>query len=274
MSPVEPSNFGAKWIVGMIHLPSLPGAANASDSSIETIIDVACRDARALADGGMDAILLQNAQDHPPRPTVPVATVAAFAVVAAAVRRTSDLPLGISVLKSDPAASFAIALAADAKFVRLKTYVGAEIGAEGLVEGCAAEAVRIRREIGAARRIEIWADAIQPTSKPLGGASVADLASWCVDFGQADRVVVTGRNLAESIEFVEQTRTRVSVPVILGGGAEAANAERALAASDGLIIGRFLRGGSLANPVSPALVRAVVMAARGRVEGMSDERLP
>ena len=82
------------------------------------------------------------------------------------------------------------------------------------------------------------------------------------------------RSLAESIEFVEEARTGVSVPVILGGGADAANAERALAASDGLIIGRFLRGGSLANPVSPALVRAVVAAARGRAEDMSDLRLP
>jgi len=275
---VHQTDARAKWIVGMIHLPSLPGAANAGDWSIERIIELACGDARALADGGMDAILLQNAQDHPPRKTVPAATIAAYAVVAAAVRRVTELPIGISVLKSDPAASFAIAIAADARFVRLKTYVGAEIGAEGLVEGCAAEAVRLRREVGAEHRIEIWADAIQPTSKPVGGASVADLASWCVDFGQADRVVVTGVNLAESIQFVEQARSRVAVPVILGGGADEANAERALAASDGLIIGRFLRGGSLAGSISPSRVRAVVAAARpaadARAEGPSDRPRP
>lgn len=253
---------GDKWIVGMIHLPSLPGAAGGGEWSVERIIEFACADAHAVAAGGMDAILLQNAQDHPPRKTVPAATIAAYAVVAAAVRRVTELPIGISVLKSDPAASFAIAVAADACFVRLKTYVGAEIGAEGLVEGCAAEAVRLRRQIGAERRIEIWADAIQPTSRPLGGTSVADLASWCVDFGQADRLIVTGANLDESIQFVEQARSRVGVPVILGGGADAANAERALAASDGLIVGRFLRGGSLAGPISPALVRDVVTAVR------------
>lgn len=272
---MDRSDASSKWIVGMIHLPSLPGAADGGDLSIERISELACRDARALADGGMDAILLQNAQDHPPRKTVPAATIAAYAVVAAAVRRVTELPLGISVLKSDPAASFAIAVAADARFVRLKTYVGAEIGAEGLVEGCAAEAVRLRHEVGAERRIEIWADAIQPTSKPLGGASVADLASWCVDFGQADRIVVTGTNLAESIQFVEQARSRVAVPVILGGGADEATAERALSASDGLIIGRFLRGGSLAGPISPTLVRAVVAAARpaadGRIEQPSEQ---
>ncbi|HUQ79186.1 MAG TPA: BtpA/SgcQ family protein [Patescibacteria group bacterium] len=271
MSPITLPDPADKWIVGMIHLPSLPGAAQGHDRTMDEIIEFACRDARALADGGMDAILLQNAQDHPPRKTVPSATVAAYAVVAAAVRRATDLPLGISVLKSDPAASLAIALAADARFVRLKSYVGAEVGAEGLVEGCAADTVRIRRELGAERQIEIWADAIQPTSKPLGGASVAELASWCVDFGQADRVIVTGGSLEESIQFVAQARSRVGVPVILGGGAEPANARRALEASDGIIVGRFLRGRSLAGPVFDTLVRAVVDAARASPDARAEQ---
>jgi membrane complex biogenesis BtpA family protein len=248
--------------VGMIHLPPLPGAPNSDGRSVAEIAEVACEDARRLERGGLDAILLQNANDHPPRAVIPQPTVAAYAVVASAVRVAVNLPIGISVLKSDPDASFAIAVAAGASFVRLKSYVGVEVGAEGLVQGCAAQAVRLRRELGALDRIEIWADAIQPTSHPLGPSSVAELAAWCVDFGEADRIVLTGSTLDESLAFIEEARTRVSAPIILGGGVNPSTAARALAAADGLIVGRFLRGRSLTGPIDLALVREFMSAAR------------
>jgi membrane complex biogenesis BtpA family protein len=248
----------------MIHLPPLPGAPNADGRPVAEITEIACEDARRLEEGGIDAILLQNANDHPPRKTIPPPAVAAYAVVAAAVRRVISVPLGISVLKSDPAASFAIAVASEAGFVRLKSYVGVEIGAEGLVEGCAADAVRIRRELGATGRIEIWADAIQPTSRPLGDVPVAELVVWCVAFGEADRVVITGASLTDSLAIIAEARKEVSVPLILGGGIDPATARRALAAADGLIVGRYLRGQSLTESVDVARVRQFVNAARGR----------
>ena len=248
----------------MVHLPPLPGAPNADGRPVAEIAELACEDARRLEEGGIDAILLQNANDHPPRKTIPAPSVAAYAVVAAAVRRVVGVPLGISVLKSDPAASFAIAVASEAAFVRFKSYVGVEVGAEGLVEGCAAEAIRLRRALGAVGRIEIWADAIQPTSRPLGDLSAGELVAWCVEFGEADRVVITGTSLAASLELLAEARGRVSVPLILGGGVEPATARRALAAADGLIVGRYLRGQSLTDPVDLARVREFVAAARGR----------
>ena len=260
----------AKPLVGVIHLPPLPGAPNADEWSVAQIVAFACEDARRLAEGGIDMILLQNANDHPPRKTVSAATVGAYSVVAAAVRRASDVPIGVSVLKSDAAASFAIANAADARFIRLKSYVGVEVGAEGLVEGCAAEAVRMRRELGATKRIEIWADAIQPTSRPLGGPSVTELAMWCATFGEADRVVVTGGSLEESLSLLGEARPHVSVPLILGGGVEPETAARALAAADGLIVGRYLRERGLSGPVDRARLQALVAAARSAPHGIQD----
>lgn len=245
----------------MIHLPPLPGAPNYDGASVSAIADSACSDARLLEEGGIDAVLLQNANDHPPRKRIPTASVAAYAVIAAAVRRITRVSLGISVLKSDPVASFAIARAADAAFVRLKAYVGVEIGAEGLVEGCAAEAVRIRRE-SCANEVEIWADAIQPTSRPLGVVDVGELASWCVAFGEADRVIVTGPTLDASLALVAEARTRVSVPIVLGGGVDPAHARQAYAAADGVIVGRYLRGHSLSAAIDPARVREFMSAAR------------
>lgn len=255
---------GARPIVGMIHLAPLPGAPNANGRSIGSIATAAIEDARRLQEGGIDVLLLQNANDHPPRSRVPKTTAAAYAVVAAAVRRASDLPLGISVLKSDPESSFAVALAADAQYVRLKSYVGVEVGAEGLVGGCAADAVRLRRELGARDRIEIWADAVQPTSRPLAPVAPAELVAWCATFGLADRVIVTGRSLDESLAIIEAARPAVRSPLLVGGGVAPDQAAEVLRSADGLIVGRYLRAQSLTGAIDLDRVREFVAAARSR----------
>lgn len=238
-----------KPLIGMIHLSPLPGAATYDGRAIRAIIEAAVTDAGALQDGGFDGILIQNSNDHPPVVRVPPATVAAYAAIASAVTQAVDIPLGINVLKSDAAATIGIAKAVDARFVRLKVYVGAEMGAEGLVQGCAAEAIRLRRDLLAERHLEIWADAVQPTGRPVVPISPVDAARWCVEFGHADRVVITGDDLVGSLAIIDEVRRYVSVPLILGGGVEPESAGLALSGSDGLIVGRYLRGGTLDRPV-------------------------
>ncbi|MBA3852217.1 MAG: phosphorybosylanthranilate isomerase [Chloroflexi bacterium] len=249
----------------MIHLPTLPGAPDYAGRPIADIAALAAQDARILQDGGVDGILLQNSNDHPPVPRVPAATIAAYAVAATEVARVATIPLGINVLKSDAPATIGIAVAVGARFVRLKGYVGAEVGAEGLVQGCAAEAIRLRRELLAEDTLEIWADAVQPTSRSISGVSAVELARWCVEFGHADRVVITADSLDESLMLIAESRRHVSVPLILGGGVQPATARRALHGSDGLIVGRYLRAGSLTAPVDQARVESLVEAA-GRVQ--------
>lgn len=257
---------GRKPLIGMIHLPSLPGAPNYSGQSIASIAEGAVRDAQLLQEGGIDGLLLQNSNDHPPVKRVPASTVAAYAVIATEVSRFASIPLGINVLKSDPIATIGIATAVGARFVRLKGYVGAEIGAEGLTEGCAAEAIRLRRELSGEATLEIWADALQPTSRTLSGVSAIELARWCVEFGHADRVVITADSLAESLAVIENARRHLSVPLILGGGVDPGTVRRALDGSDGIIAGRYLRAGSLAGPIERGRVQAFVEAA-GRGPG-------
>ena len=257
---------GRRPLIGMIHLPSLPGAPNYGGQPVTTIAALAAQDARVLQDAGIDGVLIQNSNDHPPVPRVPTATVAAYAVVAAEVARVLTIPVGINVLKSDAAATIGIAAAVGARFVRLKGYVGTEVGAEGLVQGCAAEAIRLRRELSAEDALEIWADALQPTSRSVSGISPVEAARWCVEFGHADRVVIMGGSLDESLLVIREARGHVPVPLILGGGVEPTTARRALEGSDGLIVGRYLRAGGLAGPVERQRVNEFLDAA-GRGPG-------
>ena len=119
--------------------------------------------------------------------------------------------------------------------------------------------------------MEIWADAIQPTSRPLGAVAVTDLVSWCADFGEADRILVTGDTLDESLRIIAESRRRVSVPLILGGGVAPEAAAAALEGADGIIVGRYLRGGSLQAPIDAARV-ATFMRAAGRSAEMPAAR--
>ncbi len=235
-------------LVGMIHLAPLPGAANDEGLATDDLVHRALSDTTVLTEEGYDAILLQNANDHPPTASIGPAALAAYACVAREVRSATALPVGVSVLKRDVAASFAIARASGADFVRLKSYVGVEIGPEGLLEGCAAEAVRERRILGL-DRVEIWADAVQPTSRPAQEVSAVDLARWSVEFGEADRVIVTGDTLAASMELLPALRKVVARPLVLGGGVAPQSIGRAMQEWSGVIVGRYLRGGDLRAPI-------------------------
>src|SRR5205814_3564405 len=70
--------FGRNAIIGMVHVAALPGAPRYG-GSMQAIIDAALRDARALRDGGCDAMAFENFGDRPFfKECVPAETVAAL----------------------------------------------------------------------------------------------------------------------------------------------------------------------------------------------------
>ena len=67
-------------LVGMVHLAPLPGSPR-WDGSMDRVVAAAVADARALVEGGMDALLVENYGDVPfTAGRVEAATVAAMAV--------------------------------------------------------------------------------------------------------------------------------------------------------------------------------------------------
>jgi len=63
----------------VIHLQPLPGAPRYTGQAVREIYAAAVRDARTLAEGGVDGIILENASDLPfsrpktsgPKPSLP-----------------------------------------------------------------------------------------------------------------------------------------------------------------------------------------------------------
>jgi len=125
---------------------------------MDRVVAGAVADARALVEGGMDAVLIENYGDAPFTPgRVEPATVAALTVVAREVR--AALPgatLGINVLKNDARAALAIACAVGARFIRVNVHAGAVVADQGLVQSDAYATLRDRRLLAA--DVKIFAD--------------------------------------------------------------------------------------------------------------------
>src|SRR2546425_822052 len=136
-------------LIGMVHLPPLPGSPR-WDGSMERAIAVALADARALVDNGMDALIVENYGDAPfTRGRVGASTVAAMAVIAHEIRRAlPDAPLGVNVLKSDARSALAVATAIGARFIRVNVLAGAVVADQGIVQTDAHDLLRDRRLLG------------------------------------------------------------------------------------------------------------------------------
>lgn len=260
------SMFGTqKPILGMVHLPPLPGSPEAS-MGIETACDRAVADATALEAGGIDGLVVENFGDAPYYPeTVPPHTVAAVTRAATEVRNATSVPIGINVLRNDAEAALSVAAAVDAAFVRVNVHTGARLTDQGILEGNAHETLRLRDQLGA--DIGIFADIEVKHSAPLPAErSLSATLSDAVERGLADAVIVSGPATGESVDFDSLAAARKArdehgfgVPILVGSGVDAESITSIFERADGAIVGTALkRDGETGAPVSEKRVRVLV----------------
>lgn len=81
-------------LVGMVHLPPLPGRPNHDGRRLGEIAEAAVREAATLEEGGFEAVLLQNSLHRPTRERVDIATVAQLTRIARDIRDATRSPSG------------------------------------------------------------------------------------------------------------------------------------------------------------------------------------
>jgi membrane complex biogenesis BtpA family protein len=251
---------GERTLIGMIHLPALPGSATYQGQPFEEIVEQAVRDARALRSAGFHAGIIQNTHDLPFTATAPPETIAFLSAVGWEIRGEVDLPLGVNVLKNDAESALAVAAAVRAAFVRLKVYVGAMLGAEGVLQPSAPIALRTRQRLGSST--EIWADLFDRTSVPLVEQPLEQMAEWAVKFGGASAVIVTGSDWRSTLAMCEAARRGAPTAAIaIGGGVTHANVGEAFEHADVVIVGSALEERPFTGPVSAVKARRMAEAA-------------
>src|SRR4051794_34047472 len=258
-----------KAIIGMIHVPALPGAPRCS-MDINEISRFVLTDSAALAEGGVDGLMIENFGDVPFFATrVPAHTIAFLSRLAFEIKTRVPLPLGINVLRNDGMAAIAIATAVAAEFVRINVYTGARVADQGILQGEAHEIARYRRALGTATRI--WADVAVKHSAALGDRFLGEEVEDTVERGVADAVIVSGSSTGKptALEDVHTVKRHARLaPVYVGSGVDESTVEGLLEVADGAIVGTaFKRGAEVSAPVDQARVRALVSIVRRKFTG-------
>jgi membrane complex biogenesis BtpA family protein len=256
---------GAFRVVGVVHLPPLPGSARGPHASdMPRILDQARRDAAAWAAGGAAAVIVENFGDVPFRKDrVGPETIAAMTLAVAAVIEAAAMPTGVNVLRNDVASAVGIAAAAGAEFVRANVYVGAAMTDQGVIEGRAAAIQDLIRRLGA--DIAVWADVDVKHAAPLAPRPLGEQAEDAVERGLARAIIVSGKGTGQPTDLGDLRAVRTVLPyapLYVGSGATIETLPSLLSLADGAIVGTAAKqDGVLNNPVDPDRVRALVAAA-------------
>ena len=268
MTPLAGLFTAPKPVVGMLHLPALPGAPRYR-GDISAIQDGALRDADALASGGVHGLMLENYGDVPFYPgRVPTHVVAHMTAIACEVRRRfPQLPLGINVLRNDGLSALAVAHAAGARFVRVNVLCGARVTDQGLIEGIAHELLRERALLGADVSIRIFADVDVKHSAPLAPRPLEVGVSDTLHRGLADALIVSGSGTGQAPDpghvAAAKRAAGGAAPVFVGSGVSAETLPAYLPHADGFIIGSaFKAGGDARQPVDAARVKELMSLLR------------
>lgn len=245
-------------LIGVVHLLPLPGAPRPSPG-IAAVLSRALADARTLADGGADGLIVENFGDAPfDKGPVSPATVAAMALIAAEVHRVlpDGFPVGINVLRNDPLAAIGIAAAVGAAFVRINVHVGAMVTDQGVIEGDARATLLERNRLG--EPIRIVADVLVKHAVPLGAWTLEDAARDTVHRGLADVVVVSGAGTGQATDPEDVRRVRLAIPgtpIWIGSGLVPPTV-RTFPPFDGAIVGTWLhRDSRIDEPIDVDRVR-------------------
>ncbi|MFQ5491145.1 MAG: BtpA/SgcQ family protein [Phycisphaerae bacterium] len=252
------------FLVGMVHLPALPGSPQHRLSRRDCIAH-AVADARVLADAGFDALMIENFGDAPfcADHLEPV-TIAALGIIAAEVGQAVSLPVGINALRNDAQAALGIAVAAGASFIRVNVHIGVSAGDQGWLVGRADETLRARQRLAA--DIAILADVHVKHATPISQTDIALAAEETAYRGLADGLIVTGSTTGRAVDLdaVEKVKQAVpDKPVLAGSGATAETVAGILAVADGVIVGSSLKPeGRADRPVDAKRAAAFIGAAR------------
>ena len=261
----ELTKIRGKLLLGVVHLPPLPGSPGWTGDTIDHILNHAKRDAETLLGAGLDGYVVENFGDAPfYGDRVPPHVLTTMTRVAHELPRGDGL-IGVNVLRNDALGALAVATALDLDFIRVNVHIGAMVTDQGLLEGRAYETLRERQRL--ASQVAIAADVGVKHAVPLGsGFDLSATAEETAYRGRADALIVTGSatGQAASLDHLRQVRAAVpDRPLWVGSGVRAETVAELLDIADGVIVGTALKhDGRVNEAVDEKRARALVRALR------------
>ena len=243
-------------LIGMVHLKALPGSPNFT-GDLDAVEAAALADTNTLLAGGVDAIMVENFGDVPFLKQVETVTVSAMTRIVRAIVELSHVPVGVNVLRNDPHAAMAIAATTGASFIRVNVHIGAMLTDQGLIEGQAAQTLRLREQLGC--DIAILADVGVKHASPFDEHwTLEQEAKDAWNRGLADALIVSGNGTGAPTKVDDLERVKLAVPeaqLIVGSGVRNETVSDYELASSCIVGTAFKRDGLVENEVQLERVR-------------------
>lgn len=254
-----------KPIIGMCHLPALPGDPGYDRvGGMEGIVAHARREIEALQGGGVDGILISNEFSLPYLTKTEPVTAVAMARVIGEVRAELEVPFGVNVLW-DGVASIDLAVATGAAFVR-EVFTGVYASDFGVWNTDVGNAARHRRRVDA-EGVRLLYNIVPEAAKYLADRDLAQLTRSTVFNGAPDGLCVSGLTAGagtdtSALKVVKEHAS--DVPVFVNTGVKPDTIAESLEFADAAIVGTwFKKDGIFQNDVDMPRVSDLMAVVKG-----------
>ena len=243
MLPIKKLFTEEKVIIGMVHVPALPGTPMNCLSPKE-IVEMVIAEAILYKEAGLKVLMIENMHDTPYlKGNVGHEISTLMGIIGYEIKRQTNLCCGIQILAAANKEAIAAAHSAGLDFIRAEGFVFGHLADEGIIESNAAEVLRYRKQIGA-DNILIFTDIKKKHSSHAisNDTSITDHAQ-AAEFFLSDGLIVTGKStgLEANLEELIAVKKTSKLPVLIGSGVNPENIGRYYPHADGFIIGSYFK---------------------------------
>lgn len=221
----------------MIHMPALPGAPS-NTMSMKELTEFALSEADKLEGAHLDAAIVENVGDTPLfKENLPPYTTAAMANITKEVVGHTKMKVGVNMLRNACEEALSIAHVSGAHFIRCNVMIGAYATDQGIIEGCAAKLMRLKKSLNS--EVLVFGDVHVKHAYPIFNVAIEYAAQDLAERGGADAVIVSGPRspVPPSFERVKKVKDAITKPVMVGSGINLANVKQFYDRSDGILLG-------------------------------------
>ena len=242
--------FGVKKpIIAMLHLDPLPGDPRwRYGDTMESVVQHALADLKALQDGGVDGILISNEFSLPYQRHMNFVTPSAMAYVVGRLREHIRVPFGVDCI-SDGEATIELAAAVGAAFVR-GTFCGVYVGDGGLYNNDFSALLRRKAALHLDNLKMLYF--INPESdRNLDTRPLADIAKSTIFKAHPDGLCISANAAGQDVDdaLIESVKqANPEVVVLCNTGCRPDTIARKLRCGDAAVVGTYFKeGGKLEN---------------------------
>ena len=237
--------FGVKKpIIAMLHLDPLPGDPRwRYGDTMESVVQHALTDLKALQDGGVDGILISNEFSLPYQRHMNFVTPAAMAYVVGRLREHIRVPFGVDCI-SDGEATIELAAAVGAAFVR-GTFCGVYVGDGGLYNNDFSALLRRKAALHLDNLKMLYF--INPESdRNLDTRPLADIAKSTIFKAHPDGLCISANAAGQDVDDALITSVKEANPevvVLCNTGCRPDTIVRKLRCGDAAVVGTYFKEG-------------------------------